>query len=105
MKVITRISCYSVKQFYDIHKEVYTALVKADIVFIFKDNNHFPAILKLKVDSTPDEAIKQIKEKEYVNTLGTYKGEVLVLGISYDLNTLKHNSKLNILNIIVRGFL
>ncbi len=105
MKVITIISYYSVKQFYDIHKEVNTALVKADIVFISKDNNHIPGILELKFDSTAGEAIKQIKDKEYVNTLGSYKGDVLLLGISYDLNTLKHNSKLNILNIIVRGFL
>ncbi len=92
--VITIISYYSVKQFYDIHKEVNTTLGRADIVFIPKDNNHIPMIIELKVDSTPDEAINQIKDKEYVNTLGSYKGDVLLLGISYDSKSLKHNSKI-----------
>ncbi len=96
--VITLISYYSVKQFYDIHKEVNTTLGRADIVFIPKDNNHIPMIIELKVNSTPDEAIKQIKDKEYVNTLGTYKGNVLLLGISYDSSSLKHNSKIEYIN-------
>ncbi len=92
--VITLISYYSTKQFYDIHKEVNTTLGRADMVFIPKDNNHIPMIIELKVDSSPDEAINQIKDKEYVNTLGTYKGDVLLLGISYDSSNLKHSSKI-----------
>ncbi len=97
--VITLISYYSVKQFYDIHKEVNTTLGRADIVFIPKDNNHMPMIIELKVDSNPENAIKQIKDKEYVNTLGSYKGNVLLLGISYDSKTLKHNSKIEYFEI------
>ncbi len=92
--VITIISYYSAKQFYDIHKEVNTTLGRADIVFTPKDNNHIPMIIELKVDSSEEDAIKQIKEKEYVNTLGSYKGDVLLLGISYDSSNLKHSSKI-----------
>ncbi len=55
-------------------------------------------IIELKVDSTPIDAINQIKEKEYVNTLGTYKGDVLLLGISYDSASLKHSSKIEYIN-------
>ncbi len=36
--------------------------------------------------------VKKIKDKQYFNALGSYKGEVLLLGISYDDKTLKHDS-------------
>ena len=97
--VIVEISYYNAKQFYNIKKEDTSILGRSDLSFIPYDNNHIPFIVELKINSTPDEAIKQIKEKSYFNSLGSYHGKVLLLGISYDEKTLKHNSKVEIIEI------
>ena len=54
-------------------------------------------ILELKVDHTPEEAILQIKEKEYIlrfqGKLGEapkYTGRILLVGIGYDKKTKEH---------------
>jgi len=36
-------------------------------------------------------AIKQIKEKQYMNALADYQGNLLLIGISYDKITRKHH--------------
>ncbi|MCM1192962.1 MAG: hypothetical protein NC389_11105, partial [Acetatifactor muris] len=55
-------------------------------------------ILELKVDSTPAEAIEQIKSKKYAlrfrGKLGEtpkYTGRILAVGISYDRRTKVHS--------------
>lgn len=97
--VIVEISYYNAKQFYNIKKEDTSILGRSDLSFIPYDNCHIPFIVELKVNSTPDEAIAQIKEKSYFNSLGNYHGKVLLLGISYDEKTLKHNSKVLIIEL------
>ncbi len=97
--VIVQISYYSVKQFYNVKKEDTSTLGRADITFIPYDNNHIPFIIELKVNSTPEDAIEQIKKKEYFNSLGDYHGKVLLLGISYNSETLKHDSKIETIEI------
>ena len=97
--VIVEISYYSAKQFYNIKKEDTSILGRSDLSFIPYDNCHIPFIVELKINSTPDEAITQIKEKSYFNSLGSYHGKVLLLGISYDEKTLKHSSKVLIIEI------
>ncbi len=97
--VIVQISYYSVKQFYNVKKEDTSELGRADITFIPYDNTHIPFIIELKVNSTPEDAINQIKKKEYFNSLGDYHGKVLLLGISYNDKTLKHNSKIEMIEI------
>ena len=97
--VIVEISYYNAKQFYNIKKEDTSILGRSDLSFIPYDNCHIPFIVELKVNSTPDEAIAQIKERKYFNSLGSYHGKVLLLGISYDEKTLKHNSKVEIIEL------
>ncbi len=97
--VIVQISYYSVKQFYNVKKEDTSELGRADIKFIPYDNTHIPFIIELKVNSTPLDAITQIKKKEYFNSLGDYHGKVLLLGISYNDKTLKHSSIVEMINI------
>ena len=87
--VIVEISYYNAKQFYNIKKEDTSILGRSDLSFIPYDNCHIPFIVELKVNFTPDEAIAQIKEKSYFNSLGNYHGKVLLLGISYDEKTLE----------------
>ncbi len=97
--VIVQISYYSVKQFYNVKKEDTSELGRADLTFIPYDNTHIPFIIELKVNSTPLDAITQIKKKEYFNSLGDYHGKVLLLGIAYNDKTLKHSSIVEIINI------
>ena len=97
--VIVEISYYSAKQFYNIKKEDTSILGRSDLSFIPYDNCHIPFIVELKINSTPEDAITQIKEKSYFNSLGDYHGKVLLLGISYDEKTLKHNSKVLIIEL------
>ena len=97
--VIVEISYYNAKQFYNIKKEDTSILGRSDLSFIPYDNCHIPFIVELKVNFTPDEAIAQIKEKSYFNSLGNYHGKILLLGISYDEKTLKHSSKVLIIEI------
>ncbi len=89
--IIVQISYYCCKRYYDVKKEDTSTLGRANITFMPIDNNHIPMIVELKVNETPSEAIKQIKEKQYFNALGSYHGDVLLLGISYNDKTLKND--------------
>ena len=97
--IIVEISYYSLKQFYNVKKEDTSILGRSDLSFIPYDNNHIPFIVELKINSSADDAIEQIKQKKYFNSLGDYHGKVLLLGISYDDNTLKHSSMVEIIEM------
>ena len=71
-----------------------------DFIFYPEDKEDTAIILELKVDSTPEAAIMQIKEKRYVlrlkGKLGEtpkYTGKILAVGISYDRKTKEHFCK------------
>lgn len=58
-------------------------------------------ILELKVDHTPEEAIQQIKDKQYalrfkpkLGEESKYTGRILAVGITYDKGTKKHQCKI-----------
>lgn len=61
--------------------------------------NDIPGIiLELKINHTPQEAIEQIKEKNYqlkfqgkIGEISAYEGNILAVGISYDRKTKKHS--------------
>lgn len=95
--IIVLMSYYRAKKFYLIKKEDNSTLGRADLTFIPRDGQHTPLIIELKADSSPEEAISQIKEKEYSSSFGEYKGKIILLGISYDSKTLKHHSKIEII--------
>ncbi len=97
--VIVLISYFYMKKFYNFKKEETSMKGRSDISIIPYDNVHLPFIVELKVDSTPEDAISQIKEKEYFSSLGSYKGMVLLLGISYDSKTMKHSSMVEMIEL------
>lgn len=75
-----------------------------DFIFYPERRNSVGIILELKVDSTPDEAIRQIKEKGYLLRFrgklaekGKYGEKVLAVGISYDKKTKAHECKVEVL--------
>ena len=80
---------------------------KGYVDFIFYPYNEQDdcLILELKVDHTPEEAIEQIKEKEYAlrfaPTLGDahrrYTGRILAVGIGYSKKDKLHRCKVEVL--------
>lgn len=61
-------------------------------------------ILELKADSTPDEAVRQIKNKNYALRLKgkigekpKYTGKILAIGIAYDKKTKVHSCMVEVL--------
>ena len=75
-----------------------------DFIFYPVDKTDTCIILELKVDHTPEEAIQQIKDKEYIlrflGKLGEepkYTGEILGVGISYNKETKVHKCKTEVL--------
>ena len=99
LSVIVKMSYYEASNYYFIRMEDSSSTGRADITFTPKDKEHIPMIIELKMDKDPNVAIKQIKEKEYFNVFDGYKGKILLLGISYDSKTLKHNSKIEYIEI------
>ena len=57
------------------------------MVFIPRKKTDMPAIVvELKYNKSPDTAIEQIKNKEYVQRLKGYTGDIILVGISYENN-------------------
>ena len=71
-----------------------------DFIFYPEQKGADAIILELKVNATPEEAIAQIKEKDYalrlrgkIGELPKYTGRILAAGLSYDKTTKKHSCK------------
>ena len=47
-------------------------------------------IMELKSDKSAKGAISQIKEKQYVDALKEYQGNLLLVGINYEKDTKTH---------------
>ena len=97
--IIVQISYYHTGNFYFIRKEDTCATGRADLTFTPLDNTHIPMIIELKVDKSAEDAINQIKEKDYSSVFKGYKGKILLLGIAYDSSTLKHESRIEYIEL------
>lgn len=77
-----------------------------DFIFYPEKKNSPAIILELKVDSSPEEAIQQIKDKQYILRFkgklaeeSRYTGDILLVGINYDKETKKHTCKIEYTDI------
>lgn len=75
-----------------------------DFIFYPERRNADALILELKIDSTPEDAIEQIKKKKYalrfkgrIGDTSKYIGNILAVGISYDKKRKKHSCKIEVL--------
>lgn len=89
---------------YRIEREDRAGKGYVDFIFYPERKTSDALILELKVDSTPDDAIAQIKDKNYALRFGgkfgekqTYTGRILAVGISYSKKTKKHSCKVEAL--------
>ena len=74
-------------------RELPTGRGFADYVFIPKPEyiGEVPALLvELKWNKTAKTALQQIKDKNYVQAISSYTGDILLIGINYDKKSKKH---------------
>ena len=88
---------------YRIEREEKSGAGYADFIFYPEDRRADRIILELKVDHTPEEAVRQIKEKKYALRFEgktadrkRYTGRMLLVGIAYERGTKKHRCKVEI---------
>jgi hypothetical protein len=85
---------YAAREYYNIAREYPAGKGFADLIFQPKSNHpNKPAmIVELKWDKDADTAIKQIHEKQYPDAVKDYRDNLLLIGISYDKTTKKHEA-------------
>ena len=87
---VVMLAYLSARTKYKIIREMPAGKGFADFIFFPKDKTKPAFILELKVNSSPEEALQQIKEKKYALALEGYSGEKLAVGISWDKETKAH---------------
>lgn len=95
----------SARDSYRVEREDKSGIGYVDFIFYPEMNCEADGmILELKVDHTAEEAIQQIKDREYLmkfeGKLGEkprYRGRILAVGIAYDKKTKKHSCKVEVL--------
>lgn len=72
----------------------------ADVVFIPKRETALPAmIVELKWNETSESALEQIKQRNCPALLTGYEGEMVLVGINYDIKTKDHSCKIERIEI------
>ncbi|MBR4694746.1 MAG: PD-(D/E)XK nuclease domain-containing protein, partial [Selenomonadaceae bacterium] len=89
------------RQKYLMVREFPTGKGFADLVFLPRPPfANLPALLlERKWDKAAETALKQIKTKNYPQSLKDYVGEILLVGISYDKGTRKHECMIEHCNV------
>lgn len=95
----------SARDNYRVEREDKSGVGHVDFIFYPVNRDADGIILELKVDHSPDEAIRQIKDKKYIlrftGKLGEERkcaGRILAVGISYNKKQKKHACKVEVLN-------
>lgn len=87
--VITLCYLYARKDYY-IERELKSGKGYCDYIFLPKKGGKPAIILELKVNDTCDHAMKQIKERGYLQKAQEHAEEVILVAISYDKDRKKH---------------
>ena len=104
LSAVVNLVYLSARDKYRVEREDKAGEGYVDFIFYPECKSQDAIILELKIDSTPDEAIRQIKDKHYVlrfsGKLGEkakHTGRILAVGISYDRKTKEHSCKVEVL--------
>ena len=85
LSCVISLAYYSAQKNYTLHREMPAGKGFADIVFEPNRNCDLPAmIVELKWGHSAEEAVEQIKRKDYLDCLQNYHGEILLVGVNYD---------------------
>ena len=84
---------YFAREYYTVIRELPSGKGFADICFIpRKIHMDKPAVvIELKWDKSAEGTIGQIKDKQYIDALKDYHGNLLLVGIDYDKKTKQHS--------------
>lgn len=83
-----QLAYYSARKDYKMIRELPGGYGFADLVFLPLSHTAKPAIIvELKYDKSAPAAIRQIKDRNYVQVLKGYTGDVLLVGINYNKNS------------------
>ncbi len=100
LAAIVNLVYLAARDWYHIEREDKSGVGYVDFIFYPNKRADTCIILELKVDHTPEEAIRQIRERKYDlrfrGKLGEntpYTGKILAVGISYFRDTKKHLCK------------
>ena len=100
LSCVISLAYYQALDEYTLVREMPAGKGFADIVFLPRRKSDKPAmIVELKNGKSAQEALNQIKEKEYVKALEEYKDNLLLVGISYDQKTKEHACKIERWNL------
>ena len=78
---------------YEVFRELQSGKGSADLIYVPKRNIHLPILLiEFKYGKSAEEAMNQIKEKEYFRRYidGDYPNDILLIGINYNPKTKEH---------------
>ena len=85
LSCVISLAYYSARKDYIIHRELASGEGFADVVFIPRKKSDKPAmIVELKKGHSAEEAVEQIKKRNYSDKVSEYTGEMLLVGINYD---------------------
>ncbi len=87
--VITLCYLYARKDYY-MEREAKSGKGYCDYIFFPKKKNNFGIILELKVNDSCENALNQIKEKNYVQKMKEYTNKAILVGIAYNKEKKKH---------------
>lgn len=101
LSAVVNLVYLSARDQYRVERENKAGEGYVDFIFYPERRGAEGIILELKIDSSPEEAIKQIKDRNYIlrfrGKLGEkpkYTGRILLVGINYDRNTKEHTCKI-----------
>ncbi len=88
---VISLAYYYARNDYVIHRELPTGYGYADMVFIPRKNVDKPAlIIELKQGHSAEEAIRQIKERKYIEQVSQHTSDILLVGLNYDKDSKQH---------------
>lgn len=91
LSCVVTLAYLSARNKYRIEREEKSGKGYADFIFYPRQKNMPGIIIELKADNLPENALKQIKEKEYCEKLWKEKVyNILAVGINYDSKTKEH---------------
>lgn len=87
---------YAAREYYTCYRELPAGKGFADIVYVPRPQYvEKPAlVVELKWDKNTETAIQQIKDKQYVEALQAYRGNILLVGINYSRKTKVHTCQI-----------
>ena len=95
---VVTLAYLSARNKYRIEREDKSGKGYADFIFYPRRRDLPGIIIELKADSTPEDAIRQIRKKEYWEKLKKESVEkILLTGINYDKRTKEHQCRIEVL--------